>query len=58
MISFNTNEKKKVIVFNFNTNDEYIKRAFIRRGWVENSIFNSSFFDIKWNLNEHPVYFI
>jgi len=45
------------LVFIFNSPDEYMKRAFIARGWVENPIAQSQFFDIRWDLNENNVNF-
>lgn len=45
------------MVFIFSTGDDYIRRAFFRRGWVENQIIESSLFDIRWDLNENNIDF-
>jgi len=42
-------------VFIFTTSDEYMRRAFVNRGWVENTTTNV--FDIRWDLNENAVDF-
>jgi len=53
--------KKKLhedtIVFIYTTGDEYMRRAFLRRGWVENTIPSSFVFDFRWDLNENSVDF-
>lgn len=41
------------IVFLFNSRDIYFKRAALRRGWFENPIMNSYFFDVKWEYNDN-----
>ncbi len=45
------------LVFIFTTGDEYMRRAFLRRGWVENPITDSDVFDLRWDLNENAVDF-
>ena len=42
-------EGEDKIVFILNSRDNYIKRAALKRGWFENPIPNSQFFDIKWD---------
>eukprot|EP00347_Sterkiella_histriomuscorum_P009991 403339101 len=37
------------IVFLFNSRDLFLKRTAIKRGWFENPIMNSHFFDVKWD---------
>ncbi len=41
------------IVFNFNSRDMHIKRAALKRGWFENPVANSHFFDIKWEYTDN-----
>lgn len=41
------------IVFVINSRDNYIKRAALKRGWYENPIPNSYFFDVKWDYNDN-----
>lgn len=41
------------IVFIINSRDLYIKRAALKRGWFENPVANSYFFDIKWDYNDN-----
>ncbi len=45
------------LVFIFTTGDEYMRRAFLRRGWIENPVANSQLFDLRWDLNENAVPF-
>ena len=44
--------KSKKIVFIFNQKDTYIKRAALRKGWVENSSYSSTMFTVKWDAND------
>ena len=41
------------IVFLFNSRDLFLKRTAIKRGWFENPIMNSHFFDVKWDYNDN-----
>ncbi len=43
------------VVYIFTTGDEYIRRAFQRRGWVENPDPTSEIWDLRWDLNENMV---
>ncbi len=45
------------ILFVFNSGDEYMKRAFLDRGWAENPLAQSHIFDLRWDLNENNVNF-
>jgi len=47
--------KDDAIVFIFSTGDDYMKDAFIERGWIENTVMSSTFFDLRWDLNEKAV---
>ena len=51
------NQRKIMIFFKFNSGDEYMRRAFLRRGWIEDSSENSDFFNIRWDLNENSVFY-
>eukprot|EP00826_Nyctotherus_ovalis_P042406 TRINITY_DN4358_c0_g1_i16.p1 TRINITY_DN4358_c0_g1~~TRINITY_DN4358_c0_g1_i16.p1 ORF type:complete len:227 (-),score=26.37 TRINITY_DN4358_c0_g1_i16:569-1249(-) len=42
-------------VFIFTTSDDYMRRAFVRRGWIENPAANSAVFDFRWDLNANAV---
>jgi len=44
-------------VYIFTTSDDYMKRAFAKRGWIENTTANSRLFNIRWDLNENSVLF-
>lgn len=48
--------KSDAIVFIFTTGDEYMRSAFLGRGWVENAVANSRVFDLRWDLNERAVH--
>lgn len=47
-------EDEDKIVFIINSRDTYVKRAALQRGWLENPISNSVFFDLKWDYNDNP----
>lgn len=45
------------IVFILNSRDPYLRRAALKKGWFENPIVNSQFFDLKWDYNDNqPEY--
>lgn len=46
------------IVFIFNSGDEYMRRAFIRRGWIENLILQSHLYDLRWDMTDNNVILI
>lgn len=46
---------KDTMVFIFCSGDEYMRRAFLSRGWQENSLLCSQIFDLRWELNENNV---
>lgn len=50
---YESNEDK--IVFILNSRDLYIKRAALKRGWIENPIASSQFYDIKWDYIDNQV---
>jgi hypothetical protein len=37
------------IVFILSSRDIFFRRAALRRGWFENPVQNSIFFDVKWD---------
>jgi hypothetical protein len=37
-----------------NSQDEHIKRELVKRGWKENRLQSSTFFDFKWNYTDNP----
>lgn len=39
-------------VFILNSQDEYIRRAFKRRGWYENKVLSSTAFHLKWTYSD------
>lgn len=41
------------IVFQINSRDHYIRRAALKRGWHENPILNSCFFDFKYDYYDN-----
>ena len=47
--------KGDTLVFIYTTSDDYMKRAFLRRGWIENPVTDSRRFDLRWDLNENSV---
>ena len=44
--------KPETLVFSFRSGDDYIKRAFLRRGYHENSVKSSNLYDIKWEYTD------
>ena len=44
--------KNKKIIFQFNQKDTYVKRAALRKGWVENSSYNNNMFHVKWDASD------
>ena len=44
--------KPDTLVFSFRSGDDYIKRAFLRRGYHENSVRSSNLYDIKWEYTD------
>ena len=40
--------------FIFNSRDFHIRRALIKRGWVENKDTHSSFFNLKYTYKDEP----
>ncbi len=35
-----------------NSQDNHIKRALLRHGWIDNKLYNSPIFDLKWTYND------
>ena len=39
-----------------NSQDHYIKRALLARGWLPNKVPGTSLFDLRWDFSDHYQY--
>lgn len=46
-------ENDDKIIFILNSRDNYLQRAALKRGWFENPVPNSLFFDLKWDYTDN-----
>ncbi len=44
--------KAETLVFAFRSGDDYMRRAFLRRGYHENTVKSSNLYDIKWEYTD------
>jgi hypothetical protein len=42
------------IVVSFNSRDGWLRRAALRKGWVENVGMNSQLWTVKWEFSDQP----
>ena len=47
--------KTDAIVFCFKSGDDYIKRAFLRRGFLQSTSITNLSYDIRWDIGENIV---
>jgi len=48
-------ERDDRIVFILNSGDNFIRRAALKRSWVENPVSASQIFDMKWDCFDNQV---
>lgn len=46
-------ENDDKIIFILNQRDSYLQRAALKKGWFENPVSNSLFFDLKWDYTDN-----